>query len=277
MLPSIAKFASKHGITPLKKYGQNFIFDQSLCDKIVRQSAINKDSHILEIGPGTAGLTRSILSIFPKKLSVIETDARCLPLLEEIKQYYSSLEIIHADALKTMLSDVRSTLPSTKLHIISNLPYNIGTKLLINWLYQIDNIQNMTLMLQKEVVDRIISLPNNKIYGRLSIICQLLCDVHKCFDVSPKAFYPEPKIWSSIVHLTPKTTRPSLKILTILEKITCHAFSNRRKMLKSSLKNIVPNIVDILDSNKINSNLRAENLSPDDYLRISISIKDTIE
>lgn len=274
LLPSIAKLAEKHGIAPLKKYGQNFIFDKSLCDKIVRQASINENSNILEIGPGPAGLTRSILEILPKKVSVIETDFRCLPLLEEIKLSYPALEIYQNDALKVKLADISN---NEKLDIISNLPYNIGTELLLNWIYQIELVSSMTLMLQKEVVDRIISAHGNKNYGRLSIVCQLTCDVFKCFDVSPKAFYPEPKIWSSIVRLVPKTNPPSKEVLLALGKVTHEAFSARRKMIKSSLKRISPNIDKILEELNLSQTLRAENLSPFDYLSITTKVLQEIK
>lgn len=266
MLPSIAKLASKHGIAPLKKFGQNFIFDESLCDKIVQHSGISHDSYVLEIGPGPAGLTRSILKAKPNKLTVIETDSRCIPLLEELQESYPFLEIKHEDALKTSLKEL---LQKTNLDIISNLPYNIGSQLLINWLGEIQHVNSMTLMLQKEVVDRIISKPNNKSYGRLSVICQITCNTRKCFDVSPKAFYPEPKIWSSIVKLTPKPHQLSKEILNQLEKITRLAFSGRRKMIKSSLKTLHPDIDNILQNLGINLQNRAENLSPEDYLNVA--------
>ena len=168
--------------------------------------------------------------------------------------------------LKVNLSDITE---DTKLDIISNLPYNIGTQLLINWIHQIDQVQSITLMLQKEVVDRVVSSHGKKSYGRLSIICQLMCDVEKCFDVSPKAFYPEPKIWSAIVRLVPKTYHPTQDILLKLEQITLQAFSGRRKMIKSSLKKVAPNIGEILELLGLDQSLRAENLSPADYLAIA--------
>ena len=266
MLQSIAKLASKHGIAPLKKFGQNFIFDESLCDKIVLYSEINQRSYALEVGPGPAGLTRSILKAKPEKLIVIETDPRCIPLLEELQEYYPFLEIKHNNALKVNLESLTD---EAKLDLISNLPYNIGSQLLINWINQIKYINSMTLMLQKEVVDRIVSKHSKKSYGRLSVICQITCDVHKCFDVSPKAFYPEPKIWSSIVRLVPKADLPSKKILTQIEKITQLAFSGRRKMIKSSLKTLHTNIEDLLHNLGIDPKNRAENLSPEDYLNIA--------
>lgn len=266
MLLSIAKLASKHGIAPLKKFGQNFIFDESLCDKIVQYSKINQHSCVVEVGPGPAGLTRSILKAKPQKLTVIETDSRCIPLLEELQEYYPFLKIQHNDALKI---DLESLAYGAKLDLVSNLPYNIGSQLLIRWINQIKSINSMTLMLQKEVVDRIVSNHNKKSYGRLSVICQVTCDVHRCFDVSPKAFYPEPKIWSSIVRLIPKADQPSEKILNQIEKITQLAFSGRRKMIKSSLKTLHANIEDILYHLGIDPKNRAENLSPEDYLNIA--------
>jgi len=268
MLLSIAKLASKHGIAPLKKYGQNFIFDESLCDKIVKFSQIDESSNVLEIGPGPAGLTRSILKSAPKSLCVIETDARCLPLLEEIKLSYPILQIKLMDALKVSLSEVGDN----KIDIVANLPYNIGSQLLTNWLCQIEHVNSMTLMLQKEVVDRIVSSHNSKAYGRLSIFCQIFCEVEKCFDVSPKAFYPEPRIWSSIVKLVPKQDVPEPMVRDRLEKITQAAFSGRRKMIKSSLGKIIPNITEILQKLSLDQALRAENLSPQDYIRIAKAI-----
>jgi 16S rRNA (adenine1518-N6/adenine1519-N6)-dimethyltransferase len=272
MLTSIAKLASKHGIAPLKRYGQNFIFDETLCDKIVRSAVIIPDESVaLEIGPGPAGLTRSILNANPKILHVIETDSRCLPLLQEVQSYYPNiLHIINADALKIKLSEIS---PSAKIEIIANLPYNIGTKLLTDWCMQLEFISGMTLMLQKEVVDRIIAKDGGKEYGRLSILCQILCKVQRCFDVSPKAFYPQPKIWSSVVRLVPKESLPEPQIIATLEIITFHAFSARRKMLKSSLKGVFgADLEPILSSLGIGATLRAEDLSPDKYLQLAISL-----
>lgn len=268
-LPSIAKLAAKHGIIPLKKLGQNFIFDETLCDKIVKASGLQDGNIALEIGPGPAGLTRSILKTSSGKLTVIEMDARCIPLLEEIKTVYPNLIIKQADALKVNLSEL---VTNEKVTIISNLPYNIGSVLLTSWLVQSKKINSMTLMLQKEVVDRIIAKPGIKSYGRLSVICQIVCKITKCFDVSPKAFYPEPKIWSSVVRLEPKKNAPSLQLLTTIEQITNLAFSGRRKMIKSSLKALSPDILLILEKLSIKESLRAENLSPDDYLALAKAI-----
>lgn len=264
-LPSIAKHASQHGIVPIKKYGQNFIFDSSLCDKIVRVSGLRENDSVLEVGPGTAGLTRAILSHNPKSLTVVETDARCIPLLTEIRELYPNLHIIHSDASKFDLS----ILSHDKITIISNLPYQIGTELVIQWLKKSYLISSMTLMLQREVVERICGKVGIKSYGRLSIICQLLCSVEKCFDVNPQAFYPPPKVHSAIVRLVPFDNPLTSELIGTVELITRIAFSERRKMIKSSLKKLTPYIEDLLSRLKIDNSSRSENLSPQDYLSLA--------
>ncbi|HJK86567.1 MAG TPA: 16S rRNA (adenine(1518)-N(6)/adenine(1519)-N(6))-dimethyltransferase RsmA [Candidatus Megaira endosymbiont of Nemacystus decipiens] len=259
---SIAQLATKHGIKPLKKYGQNFIYDETLCDKISRYAQINETSNVLEIGPGPAGLSRSILKMNPAKLTAIETDERCINLLKEVQLFYPKLKIIHADALRVNLSDITNG----KVDIIANLPYNIGCKLLTNWLNQIEYVNAITVMLQKEVVERIVSRPNSKNYGRISIFSQILCHTEKCFDVTRNAFYPKPKVDSAIVRLLPKEHLPPKEVLCLVEKITRHAFSSRRKVLKSSLKKIIPDIDLLYQKFEFNDKIRCEDLSPDDYL-----------
>lgn len=263
---TIAQYVNKYNLRPLKKYGQNFIYDQTLCDKIVRYAAPAPDVDIVEIGPGPGGLTRSILAAKPKSLKVIEMDTRFLDLLKEIQGHHPNLSIIHGNALNHQLAD----LTSNKVQIIANLPYNVGCKLLVNWLHQLHLVESITVMLQKEVVDRITAKPNSKSYGRLSILCQTMCKTEKCFDVSSHAFYPRPKVESAIVKLTPKSPQISYEILHKLEQVTLVAFNNRRKTLKSALKK-EPEILKVMDKLGIASNLRAENLTPEDYLRIARS------
>lgn len=266
MLSSIASLAAKHNIVPLKKLGQNFIFDANLCDKIVRASDIKPGDRVLEVGPGIGGLTRSILSNSPDSLLVIEKDSRCLDLLHEIATIYPNLAVVNADALGL---DYQNIIAKPPYHIIANLPYNVGTELLIMWLKNINNIKSITVMLQKEVVERLTAAPNSKIYGRLSVICQLITEAKKVFEVSAKAFYPAPKVTSAIVKLTPLAKIPSPEIISKIEKITQAAFSQRRKTLRSSLKGFIPNIEEIAVSIDLNLTLRAENLSPEDYLSIA--------
>lgn len=268
MLPSIKQHAKSHDLVPDKKLGQNFLFDQNLCDKIVRSAGFIEGKTVVEIGPGPGGLSRSILSAGIHKLIAIEKDHRCLRLLEEIKDYYKCLEIIEEDALKVKLS----SLNLDKVTIIANLPYNIGTELLMNWLDEIEYVDSITIMLQKEVVDRICSKPSTKSYGRLSIACQLICDIEKQFDVLPSAFFPPPKVTSSIVKLIPKEKQLTKDKLKAVNKIASLAFNQRRKMLKSSLKSLGPELDKILEKCSINPQARAENLTPEDYLRLALAL-----
>lgn len=271
-LPTIAKHAKEHGIEPLKQLGQNFLFDASLCSKIARSANINNSDIIIEIGPGTAGLTRSILEFKPLKLIVVERDKRCISLLKEIQAIYPNLIILEADALKIKIQELLDSTDnnsSSKVKIIANLPYNIGTQLILNWFDELEIIDSITVMLQREVAERITAFFDTKNYGRLSIISQLLTNPKKLFDVSPDAFYPKPKVWSSIVSLIPKPERPSFEQTKLVQQITNAAFSMRRKMLKTSLKSILPESI----MSEINTALRAENLSPEEYLVLANKIR----
>ena len=267
MLPSIAKHAQSHGIFPKKSLGQNFIYDLSLCTKIANYAKISLNDIILEIGPGTGGLTRSILSLNPQKLIVLEKDRRCIELLSDIKALHNNLEILEADALKITLGELKEKfdLPrDTKFKIIANLPYNIATQLIINWLSESENLDSITVMAQKEVAQRIVGKISTKTYGRLSIFCQLTSDPKILFDVSPESFYPKPKIWSSVISLIPKIEMPNKDQLELLSNITHDAFGMRRKMLKTSMKSFSSSI----DPEDPMLSLRAENLTPEEYLEL---------
>lgn len=279
MLPSIAQHAKSHGIVPDKKLGQNFLFDLSLCDRIVKSAGNIKNKMVLEIGPGPAGLSRAILACAPTKLFTIEKDTRCIALLQNVKEHFPQLEIINQDALKISLSSL--THLSDPLTIIANLPYNIGTELLSRWLKELEYIESITIMLQKEVVDRICAKPGSKTYGKLSIMCQILGNVEKKFDISPEAFFPPPKVTSSIVRIVPKKEQYSRNIIDNVDKITSLAFNQRRKMLKSSLKNLGMlidsnssiTVDNILESCSIDPTARAENLTIEDYVRLACHLQ----
>jgi 16S rRNA (adenine1518-N6/adenine1519-N6)-dimethyltransferase len=279
-LPSIAQHSKLHGIVPSKKLGQNFLFDLSLCEKIAHSAGDISGRLVLEVGPGPGGLTRAILGCKPSKLIVIEKDNRCSALIEEIKLHYPELDLVHGDALEIRLSDLaqsqkgliirNSVIP--KITIIANLPYNIGTELIFRWLDELQYVESITVMLQKEVVDRICSSPGSKTYGKLSVMCQLVASTKKLFDVSREAFYPPPKVTSSIVQLIPKENPPSLQIIDMVRKITHLAFSARRKMIKSALQKLSPDIDQLLKDASIAPTLRAENLSVEDYLSLATLI-----
>jgi 16S rRNA (adenine1518-N6/adenine1519-N6)-dimethyltransferase len=264
-LPSISQHSKLHGIVPSKKLGQNFLFDLSLCEKIARGAGAIEGKIVLEIGPGPGGLTRAILNAKPARLIVIEKDARCTALIEDIRSLHSELELIQGDALEVKLKDL-----APRVTIIANLPYNIGTELIFRWLDEIEHVESITVMLQKEVVDRMIAKPGSKTYGKLSVMCQLICDAEKLFDVNREAFYPPPKVTSSIVHLVPKADTPSSEIIERVRNITHLAFSARRKMIKTALQKLVPDIDKLLSAAKISPTLRAENLSVEDYLKLAM-------
>ncbi len=272
-LLSTKGFVDKYDLMAKKSLGQNFLLDSNITDKIINLSlgAQNltsyEDNNVIEIGPGPAGLTRSALAKNPKSMTVIEMDNRCINILNEIKEFYPQLNIINGDALEFNWKQFSQD--NDKYHIVSNLPYNISVVLLTKWLTQINDIKSMTLMFQKEVANRIIADVGTKEYGRISIISQLQCKVIKLFDLPPTCFVPAPKIWSSVLLFTPKADSLDKEILQKIENITKIAFSGRRKMIRQSMKSI-PNFIKICEELDIETTLRAEDLSPEDYLQIAL-------
>lgn len=258
MLSTTSQLLKKYHLDAKKSFGQNFILDGNLTDKIVRCAGELGNSEVLEIGPGPGGLTRSILRANPKKLTVIDRDLRFIPLLEEIKSYYPQLEIINDDALKI---DENKLITKKPFKIISNLPYNIGTPLLFKWLENYQNIALMILMLQKEVVERIVAKPGTKKYGRISVMANFLCETEYLFDVHPSNFVPPPKVTSAIVKIIPRE-KPFMEVdLKLLARITQAAFGQRRKMIRSSLKSLGIDVEDLLKKCAIDGSKRAEELS----------------
>lgn len=271
-LLSTKEFVEKYDLMAKKALGQNFLLDSNITDKIVRLSlkAQGRDSFVgdvvVEIGPGPGGLTQAVLKQNPKQMTVIEMDERCLNILEEIRNFYSQLDIVNGDALKFDWHKKKSDVG--KFHIVSNLPYNISVVLLTEWLKQIENFKSLTLMFQKEVADRILACNSTKDYGRLSVISQLQCEVVRLFDLPPTCFVPAPKIWSSVLLFLPKKETLDKEIINRIEMLTGLAFSQRRKMIRQSLKG-VPHILEHLESLGLESTLRAENLTPASYLDIA--------
>lgn len=266
------EFVEKYELMAKKALGQNFLLDANITDKIVRLSLCNQGLDdlskevVVEVGPGPGGLTQAVLRKNPKKFSVIEMDERCLSILGEIKEYYKQLEIIGGDALKFDWDNKASV--DGKFHVVSNLPYNISVVLLTNWLNKIENIKSLTLMFQKEVADRITADIGCKDYGRISVISQLQCEVVKLFDLSPTCFVPAPKIWSSVLLFVPRQDSLDEQTLNKVSKLTELAFGQRRKMIRQSLKS-VNGILEILEELGIEPTLRAENLTPYQYLDIA--------
>ena len=265
-LPTLRNVMSKHEIYAKKSLGQHFLLDTNLTDKIARIANI-KGSTVIEIGPGPGGLTRSLLINGAKKIIAIEKDPRCLAALLELQSYYSeSLTIVEADAMNIDFSNISSK----PFKIVANLPYNISTPLLIGWLRKIEPIRQMTLTFQKEVADRLVASPSTKAYGRLSVITQWLCNVNIQFNIDSLAFVPPPKVVSSVVTLLPRDEPIAPADWLRLEKVTSAAFNQRRKMLRSSLRNFNLD----LPSLGINPTLRAENLTIEQFCQLARSIRD---
>lgn len=234
-LPPLREIIRDYGLNARKSLGQHFLLDGNLTDKIARGAGNLEDKHVIEIGPGPGGLTRAILAHRPKSLHVIERDARCIDVMHQLAAATDiPMTVVETDALEFDLS----SLPDTPVTLISNLPYNIGTALLIKWLSSLTHIERMVLMFQKEVADRIIAEPRTSGFGRLAVISQWLCGARPLFNVDRRAFTPPPKVESSVIELVPRTHPLAEADMHKLEKVTQAAFGQRRKMLRSSLKQI---------------------------------------
>ena len=247
-----------------KSLGQNFLIDREVLEKIVSITDIaNKD--VLEIGPGSGNLTTYILKQKPKKLYVVEKDDDLAILLKE--KFDTEIEIINDDILKVSESNISEH----KLSVFGNLPYNISTEILSKWILNIGSnfwFDNLVLMFQKEVADRIISEFNNSNYGRLSILSSWKLNVKKILDIKPQSFSPRPKIDSSLLLFTPKENFFKLKDPKNLEKITRIFFSQRRKMLKKPFNQVFDNGKEVAEKFGIDLNLRPQNLEPEVYFKL---------
>lgn len=232
-LPPLREVIAAFELRAKKNLGQNFLCDLNLTGRIARAAGPLDAGTIIEVGPGPGGLTRALLAEGAARLVAIERDERCLPALSQISAAYPGrLTVIPGDALE---ADYESLGPAPR-RIAANLPYNIGTVLLTGWLETPERFASLTLMLQKEVVDRIVAAPGSKDFGRLSVLCQWLCEVSALFEVNPAAFTPPPKVTSAVVRLEP-LPRPRFPApRAVLERITAAAFGQRRKMLRASLK-----------------------------------------
>jgi len=269
-IPTTSEVIKRYNLLARKSLGQHFLLDPNITDKIVRASHNLSNTNIIEIGAGPGGLTRSLLTSPAKAVYAVEKDERFYAPLEELQGFYpEKLFMLKGDALKISLSD-HVLAPRA---IIANLPYNIGTELLFNWLDEIaehpDTYQFFTLMFQKEVAERISAEPDTKQYGKLAVMAGWLCDIEHYFDLPARAFLPPPKVDSSVVYLVPlpKPRFPAKKEL--LNKVVSAAFGNRRKMLRSSLKTLMPDPEKLLQKADIDPQRRAETLSIEEFCRLS--------
>ena len=235
-LPPLRDVIAAYDLAPKKSLGQNFLFDLTLTRKIARAAGANDGGTFYEVGPGPGGLTRALLAEGADKVIAVERDARCLPALEEIAAAWpGKLQVISDDALAL---DETALLPRG-VRIAANLPYNVGTAILIKWLTAPawpPVWASLTLMFQKEVAQRIVAQPSTEHYGRLSVLAQWRCTAKILFDVNRGAFVPPPNVTSSIVRLDPRDEPVAPCNLSDLEKVTAATFGQRRKMLRQSLK-----------------------------------------
>ncbi|MDO6460265.1 16S rRNA (adenine(1518)-N(6)/adenine(1519)-N(6))-dimethyltransferase RsmA [Granulosicoccaceae sp. 1_MG-2023] len=247
---------------PRKRFGQNFLHDPNIIRRIVGSIAPQAGDNLLEIGPGQGALTFPVLEACGK-LTAIELDRDLVTLLNEKKPANAALTIISQDALKADFSGFGEA-----LRVIGNLPYNISSPLLFHLLGYAAHIRDMHFMLQKEVVDRMTAAPGSKTYGRLSVMIQALCRAEKLFDVPPGAFFPPPAVDSSIVRLVPRDPAGiPAHDPAVFAKVVSQSFSQRRKTLRNNLKGLISS--DAMESIGLSPSERAENLSVDDFFRLS--------
>lgn len=268
-LPPLREVISRHELRAKKQLGQNFLLDLNLTAKIARQAGDLSQSDVLEIGPGPGGLTRGLLAEGARHVLAIEKDERALPALDEIaKAYPGRLTVIHGDALQ--IDPLAHLTPP--IRVAANLPYNIGTELLIRWLTPKDwppFWQSLTLMFQKEVAERIVAKPGGKAYGRLALLAQWRADARIVMTLPPEAFVPAPKVHSAVVQLTalPEPRFPADP--AVLSRITAAAFNQRRKMLRASLRGLHPQIEQLLEQVGIAPTARAEEIDLEHFCALA--------
>lgn len=271
-LPPLREVIRAHDLVAKKQLGQNFLLDLNLTAKIARCAGDLSACDVLEIGPGPGGLTRGLLVEGARRVLAIEKDPRCMAALAEIAAAYPGrLQAINADALEV---DVMAHL-TPPVRIVANLPYNVGTELLIRWLTpQVwpPFWESLTLMFQKEVAERIVAKPRSDHYGRLALLAQWRCDAKIVMHLPPEAFTPAPKVHSAVVHLTrlPAPRFPAHEAL--LQRLTAMGFNQRRKMLRSSLKSIGPQIEAQLIEAGIEPTARAEEISLEKFCALSLIV-----
>ncbi len=268
-LPPLREVIKRHGLSASKALGQNFLFDEQLLDKIAAIPGDLNGVHVYEVGPGPGGLTRALLRA-GANVTAVERDHRCLPALLELAEAFPGmLRVIDEDAMKI---DPTAEI-GAPFHIVSNLPYNVGTALAVGWLSAESwppIWQSLTLMFQREVAERIVAAPGSDAFGRLAILAQWRSTARIAMPVHRSAFTPPPKVMSAVVHITPTTAPDGISMAT-LEKLTGAAFGQRRKMLRQSLK-ALPGGLDALAANGIAADRRPETLQLAEWLGLARAV-----
>ena len=268
-LPPLREVIAAHGLSARKALGQNFLLDLNLTAKIARRAGDLTTCDVLEVGPGPGGLTRALLAAGARHVVAIERDDRCLPALAEIAAAWPGrLTVLPGDALAL---DPRPQL-TPPVRIVANLPYNVGTELLVRWLSPPDwppFWTSLTLMFQKEVAERIVAPPGSKAYGRLSILARWRSDARIAFEIPPQAFTPPPKVTSAVVQIDRLEAPRFPADPATLQRVVAMAFGQRRKMLRASLRPLGPDAEDLLAAAGIPPTERAEQVSLEAFCRLS--------
>ena len=275
-LPPLREVIAAHGLSARKALGQNFLLDLNLTAKIARQAGDLTACDVLEVGPGPGGLTRGLLAEGARHVLAVEKDARCLPVLAQIAEARPGrLTVLNGDALR--LDPAAHLAPP--IRIVSNLPYNVGTELLTRWLdppHWPPFWTSLTLMFQREVAERIVARPGTKAYGRLALLAQWRTEPRIVMDLPPEAFTPPPKVRSAVVHLT-RLDEPRFPAdASTLVRVAAAAFNQRRKMLRSSLKGLAPDIEDRLREAGVEPTARAEEIPLEKFCALARSLSSPV-
>lgn len=272
-LPPLREVIRRHGLSAKKSLGQNFLLDLNLTVRIARAAEPLENITVVEVGPGPGGLTRALLALGARRVVAIERDTRALAALEEIAaRYPGRLEVVAGDALSV---DIRAHLGPERARVVANLPYNIATALLVDWLTTEPWppwYDALVLMFQREVAMRIVAKPGSKAYGRLSVLAGWRTDAKILFDVARTAFVPPPKVRSSVVRLDPRPVPLSCDAAA-LQRVTEAAFGQRRKMLRQSLKSLGVDAAALLDAAGIEPTARAEQIPVEGFVALARALR----
>ena len=267
-LPPLRESLATHGLAAKKSFGQHFLLDLNITRKIARLAGVGAGDRVIEVGPGPGGLTRALLETGASVVAV-EKDERFRPLLEDLTAVSPNLALVFDDALAVNEATLVLDAPA---HVVSNLPYNVGTALLIKWLTGPWRPRSLTLMFQREVAERIVARAGDDAYGRLAVLVQAVSHAEKVMDAPARAFTPPPKVDSAVVRLTPREDAPTEPMLRALEQVTAAAFGQRRKMLRSSLKVLGGETLAMAAG--LDPQVRAETVDLDGFLRLAAAVRE---